>query len=171
MDIEYWPESKFDIRHDKRLLHTGMTFPLKVAPSHGDVDRPHLIYASLGPPDSASQTASRSVQPFLHSALQSVPILYNGPPTQNCPWIYDSLIGFLAFAIRLGWCGLENVGLVFNNLHNSAINLSLNEEPWSVKIWRMTPNLEDISLYRMCATSSALVVNRYVKCLENKCKD
>jgi len=26
---------------------------------------PHLIHASVGPPDSVSQTASRSVQPFL----------------------------------------------------------------------------------------------------------
>jgi len=41
---------------------------------------PHLIHASLGPPESKSQTASRSVQPFLCSSRQSVPILYNGPP-------------------------------------------------------------------------------------------
>jgi len=32
--------------------------------------------ASLGPPESRSQTASRSVQRFLHSSQQSVPILY-----------------------------------------------------------------------------------------------
>jgi len=32
---------------------------------------------SLDPPDSASQTASRSVHPFVHSSLQRVPILYN----------------------------------------------------------------------------------------------
>jgi len=37
---------------------------------------PHLIHAFLGPAESTSQTASRSVQPF----LQRVPILYNGPP-------------------------------------------------------------------------------------------
>jgi len=32
------------------------------------------------------QTASRSVQPFLHSSRQRVPILYNGPPflPQHC---------------------------------------------------------------------------------------
>jgi len=43
---------------------------------------PHLIHASLSPPESKSQTASRSVQPFLRSSRQSVPIslLYNGPP-------------------------------------------------------------------------------------------
>jgi len=34
----------------------------------------------LGPIQSASQTASRSVQPFLHISRQRVPILYNGPP-------------------------------------------------------------------------------------------
>jgi len=32
---------------------------------------------SLDPPDSVSQTAFRSVHPFLHSSLQRVPILYN----------------------------------------------------------------------------------------------
>jgi len=48
-----------------------------------------LTHASLGPPESKSQTTSRSVQPFLHSSLQSVPMLYNGPPLpppQNCPF-------------------------------------------------------------------------------------
>jgi len=34
----------------------------------------------LNPPQSTSVTSSRSVQPFLHSSLQRVPILYNGPP-------------------------------------------------------------------------------------------
>ena len=39
-------------------------------------------YASLGPPESISETASRLVQPLLHSPSQSVPIglLYSGPP-------------------------------------------------------------------------------------------
>jgi len=42
---------------------------------------PHLIYASLDAPDSTYQTASRSVQPFLHKSRQTVPmILYNEPP-------------------------------------------------------------------------------------------
>jgi len=47
----------------------------------------HLIRDSLGPPESKFHTASRSVQPFLHSSQQRVAILYNGPPppTQNCP--------------------------------------------------------------------------------------
>ena len=31
---------------------------------------PHLIHASLGPPESITQTASRSVQPFLDSSCQ-----------------------------------------------------------------------------------------------------
>jgi len=35
---------------------------------------------SLVPPESTTQTASRSVQPFLHCSPQSVFILYNGPP-------------------------------------------------------------------------------------------
>jgi len=36
--------------------------------------------ASFGPPESATQTANRSLQPFLHSAQQKVPIFYNGRP-------------------------------------------------------------------------------------------
>jgi len=64
----------------------GMSFPLKIAPSHGDLD-PHLILISLGPPESITQTASRSVQPFLHSSRQTVHILYNGRPfPKNCPF-------------------------------------------------------------------------------------
>jgi len=39
---------------------------------------PHLTHASLGPPESISQMAFLSVQPFLHSLQQKVPILYNG---------------------------------------------------------------------------------------------
>ena len=55
--------------------------PLIITPSHGDL-YPHLIRGSLGPPDSASQTASRfSIgSAVLHSSRQSVPILHNGPP-------------------------------------------------------------------------------------------
>jgi len=44
-------------------------------PSHGESE-PHLIRCSMGPPDSASQTASRSVQPFMHSSRQTVPIYF-----------------------------------------------------------------------------------------------
>jgi len=33
-----------------------------------------------GPPESTRRTASRSVQPFLHSSLQRVAIVYNGTP-------------------------------------------------------------------------------------------
>jgi len=41
------------------------------------VDQWSNTYGSLSP--SSVQTASRTVQPFLHSSLHSVPILYNGP--------------------------------------------------------------------------------------------
>ena len=37
-------------------------------------------HASFSQPDSTTQTANRSVQPFLHSWRQNVPILYNGMP-------------------------------------------------------------------------------------------
>jgi len=51
-------------------------------PSHGGSE-PRLIRCSLGQPDSASQVASRSDQPFMHSSRQTVPILYNG--RCSCP--------------------------------------------------------------------------------------
>ena len=48
-------------------------------------------HASLCRPESKSQTtASRSVQPFLHSSRQTVVILHNGPPfplPYNCPFL------------------------------------------------------------------------------------
>jgi len=55
-------------------------FPPKNCPfTRRDLD-PYQTYGYLGPPESKSRTASRSVQPFLHSSRQRVPILYNGPP-------------------------------------------------------------------------------------------
>ena len=47
-------------------------------PLHGQ-SGPRLIHASLGSPESITQMASRSVQPFLHRSSQSVAILYNEP--------------------------------------------------------------------------------------------
>ena len=49
---------------------------------------PHPIHASLGPPKSKSQMASRSIQPFWHISRQGVDILYNRPPSyplKNAP--------------------------------------------------------------------------------------
>jgi len=40
----------------------GMSFPLIIAPSHG-WSAIHLIHASLSPPESINQMASRLVQP------------------------------------------------------------------------------------------------------------
>ena len=61
--------------------------PLKSALLVGDLD-PLLIHGSLGPPESSSQTASRSVQPFVHSSLQCPYTLqWAGTcPTKNCPF-------------------------------------------------------------------------------------
>jgi len=44
--------------------HLGMSFPLKLAPSHGAIWTPS--HGSLGTPVSTSHRASWSVQPFLH---------------------------------------------------------------------------------------------------------
>jgi len=53
-------------------------------PSHKGTLAPHGEYvwtcASFGPPESVTQTASRSVQLFLHSSRHRVAILYNGSP-------------------------------------------------------------------------------------------
>jgi len=56
----------------------GMLFPQNCPFPWGH--GPHIICGSLGPPDSASQMASVSVQPFLHSSQQKFPILYSGRP-------------------------------------------------------------------------------------------
>jgi len=66
-----------------RRAYPAMLFPLKIAPSHGDLD-PHLKHASLGQPESITQTASRSVQPCLHSSRQSV--VGHAFPLHNCPF-------------------------------------------------------------------------------------
>jgi len=54
----------------------------------------HVVHNALGPSKPTTQTASQLVQPFLHSSLQSVPILYNRPSTpfhpQNCPFQWGS---------------------------------------------------------------------------------
>jgi len=43
-------------------------WPFKITPTHGGPG-PHLIHGSLGPTKSSTQTASRSVQPFLQDSL------------------------------------------------------------------------------------------------------
>jgi len=72
----------------KVISHKG-----HIAAAHGRLSRIHrvapksILRAYLGPPESITQTASRSVQPFLHSSHQKVTILYIGSlPPQNCPF-------------------------------------------------------------------------------------
>ena len=50
---------------------------------------PNLIHNSLGPSKPTNRTASRSVQPFLHSSRHSVPIFYNGPPLPPPNWPFS----------------------------------------------------------------------------------
>jgi len=55
--------SHFFTAHGSVIGHDrACTFPLIIAPSHGGSE-PHLIHASLDPPNSTTQTASRLVQP------------------------------------------------------------------------------------------------------------
>jgi len=64
--------------HNPNGISIGSALPLKITPSHGDLYS-HLR-GSLGPPDSASQTASQSVQPFFRDDRTVMSILYNGTP-------------------------------------------------------------------------------------------
>jgi len=70
------------------LLTTGQSNKTAASPPHVDGS---VVFASwrqcapiyktcMGPHHSSSQTASRSVKPFLHCCRQRVPILYSGPP-------------------------------------------------------------------------------------------
>jgi len=56
-------------------------FPLKLPLHMGLWTSSNTCF--LGPPESITQRARRSVQPFLHSSLQSDPILYNEPPVPS----------------------------------------------------------------------------------------
>jgi len=48
--------------------------------------------ASFGPPESTTQMANQSVQLFLHSSRQKVPILYNGRPfLPNYPFLWGDM--------------------------------------------------------------------------------
>jgi len=67
-----WPQSV-------PILYNGCPLSPKIAHSHGDLD-PHIRHNRLNPSEPTDQTASLSVQPFLHRWLQNVPILYNGTP-------------------------------------------------------------------------------------------
>jgi len=73
--------SHFGTVHGRKSLHfyNGRPFPKKIALTHWG-SGPHLTHDSLGSSEPMTQTAFRSVQPFLHRWPQSVPILYNGTP-------------------------------------------------------------------------------------------
>jgi len=65
--------------HQIVVRHVGHTPPpSKLSYPWGSVPPSNMWF--FGPPNSASQTVSRSFQPFLHSSRQRVPILCNGRP-------------------------------------------------------------------------------------------
>ena len=72
--------SVFDTRPCRRRTRTFQLYSIGCANVH-----PQLTHASLNPPESIPQTASRSVQPLLHSSRQTAPISYNGLPLQWAP--------------------------------------------------------------------------------------
>jgi len=53
---------------NKCTLQLAAPFPLKVALSYEELNL-HLIHDSLGPPESSTQTASRSAEPLLLGSL------------------------------------------------------------------------------------------------------
>jgi len=66
-----------------------MFFPTKIVPSHGYLDS-HLIHGSFSPPESTTQMASRSVQPFCtaHDSVVGHGRACPFPP--NCPFPWGS---------------------------------------------------------------------------------
>jgi len=77
----------------------GIFFSLKVAPSHG-WSRPHLICGSFSPPDLTTQTASRSVQPFLHGSRL---------------WQTDRLTDHTTWSVRIGHIYVRRTAMRPNN--------------------------------------------------------
>jgi len=75
----------------KRLhrLHIGT---VRSYPPGGANVHCHLTHASLRSPKFIPQTASQSVQPFLHSSWRKVPIFYNklSLSPQNCPFAWGT---------------------------------------------------------------------------------
>jgi len=59
--LHRWPQGPYTLQWDA-------PFPLKIAPSMGDLDS-HLIHGSLGPAEFSTQIAPRLVQPFLQGLL------------------------------------------------------------------------------------------------------
>ena len=63
----------------------------------------------LRPLESTTETANGSVQPFLHSSLQKVPVLYNGrpyPPELSLP-MRDCIVFFLLMVSLLHYLAIQ----------------------------------------------------------------
>jgi len=83
---------------------------------HMRVLNSHVIHDTLGPSKLIIGMVSGSILPFLHSSLQSVPIVYNGLPLtpQNCPfyggavppfntWFTGPTYVFNPNGVSIGW--------------------------------------------------------------------
>jgi len=70
----YWHVRCIDAYTDEALI-----FTLKIAPSHTEDLDPLLIHGSLDPPESPTQTAFRSVEPFLQVDRPRYPVGNNRP--------------------------------------------------------------------------------------------
>jgi len=66
-------------------------------------------YVSFGPLESTTQTANRSVQPFLHSSRQ---IRYSGRPFQSREWVDGSwVMGQMGHENGMGHMGHGSLGV------------------------------------------------------------
>jgi len=102
-------------RQKVHILTMGCSSP-KIARCHGG-SGPHLIHGSQGPPESSTQTASRSVQPFLqgslvwqtdrprHSVCNNRPHLRTYLRTSNGDAVYK--LNRLTTADCIKWTGVE----------------------------------------------------------------
>ena len=91
------------IEYIDRRTYPGMFWAGNFSPSklhllHTWYINPNLIHGSWDAPESISQTASRSDEPFLHRLQQIVPLLFNGQCCAIVPrWrIFGDFLG-LAF--------------------------------------------------------------------------
>jgi len=115
--------------------------PLKIAYSLGG-SAPHLIHVSLGPPKSASQTASRSVQPFLQGSRTW--------PTnrQTMLLLFWQLTSYCCL-----WCGLTTTTIL--------VSLFMLLSSWRQPLWQYTQvHLMRQTQYQVATNPQAKPANR-----------
>jgi len=89
--------------------HRRGTWTVQLRSPGGANEHSHLTHASLDPPESTSQTASWSVQPFLHSSRQSRYLTMGRPfLPQNCLFARGIWTPSNTYFLRLTWVHILN---------------------------------------------------------------